>query len=79
MFDDGIEAALWLGGDEAAGCCAFRGGAFTESRFFGEGAGIALRPDDAALRRALDDALARITIDGTYGDLYLKWFPIGFY
>jgi polar amino acid transport system substrate-binding protein len=79
LFADGIEAALWLGSDDAAGCCAFRGGPFTESRYFGEGAGIALRPADADLRRALNDALARITTSGVYADLYLKWFPLGFY
>lgn len=79
LFDDGIEAALWLGSDAAGGCCAFRGGPYTESHFFGEGAGIALRPADAELRQALDDALARVTAGGVYADLYLKWFPIGFY
>ncbi|MDX7953508.1 transporter substrate-binding domain-containing protein [Lichenihabitans sp. Uapishka_5] len=79
VFDDGVGAALWLGGPGAAGCCAFRGGPFTESRFFGEGAGIAVRKGDAPLRRALDDALARLARDGRYADLYLKYFPIGFY
>ncbi|MBE7220665.1 MAG: transporter substrate-binding domain-containing protein, partial [Caulobacteraceae bacterium] len=79
LFDDGIGAALWLGSDAAAGCCAMRGGPYTESRFFGEGAGIAVRKGDATLRRALDFALARLTRKGVVADLYLKYFPIGFY
>lgn len=79
LFDDGVGAALWLGSDAAAGCCAFKGGPYTESRFFGEGAGIAVRKGDAALRRALDYALARLSRNGTYADLYLRYFPIGFY
>jgi polar amino acid transport system substrate-binding protein len=49
-----------------------------ESRFFGEGVGIALRKDDVRLRRALDWALARLAARGVYGELYLKNFPIGF-
>lgn len=79
LFDDGVGAALWLGSDAAAGCCALRGGAYTESRFFGEGAGIAVRKGDTTLRRALDYALARLSRKGVFADLYLKYFPVGFY
>ena len=79
LFDDGIDAALWLDGDAAGGCCAFRGGPFTESHFFGQGAGIAVRKDDQTLRRALDYALAQVAAKGVYTDLYLKYFPVGFY
>lgn len=79
LFDDGIGAALWLSSDAAAGCCAMRGGPYTESLFFGEGAGIAVRKGDETLRRALDVALARLTRKGAVADLYLKYFPIGFY
>lgn len=78
-FADGIASAIWLSGTDSADCCAFRGGPFTESRFFGEGVGIALRKDNIALRRALDYALKRLSERGVYADLYLKYFPIGFY
>ena len=78
-FGDGVSFALWLNGADAGGCCAFRGGPYTESRFFGEGVGIALRKDDGALKRALDYALKRVTERGVYADLYLKYFPVGFY
>jgi polar amino acid transport system substrate-binding protein len=78
-FGDGVSFALWLNGADAGGCCAFRGGPYTESRYFGEGVGIALRKDDGGLKRALDYALKRITERGVYADLYLKYFPIGFY
>ena len=79
LFADGIGSASWLDGPDAAGCCVFVGGPFTESHYFGEGAGIALRKDDPMLRRALDYALARVAAKGLYADLYLKYFPIGFY
>ncbi len=78
-FGDGVAFALWLNGTDAAGCCAFRGGPYTESRFFGEGVGIALRKDNQGVKRALDYALKRVSERGVYADLYLKYFPIGFY
>jgi polar amino acid transport system substrate-binding protein len=78
-FGDGVAFALWLNGTDASGCCAFRGGPYTESRFFGDGVGIALRKDNQPLRRALDYALKRVSERGVYADLYLKYFPVGFY
>ena len=71
--------AVWLNGASSGDCCVFRGGPYTESRFFGEGVGIALRKEDVGLRRALDWALARLAARGVYAELYLKHFPIGFY
>ena len=79
IFADGIATALWLNGTAAAGCCAFAGGPFTESRYFGEGSGIAVRLGDPALRQALDYALERLAARGVTGDLYLKYFPVGPY
>ena len=79
LFGDGVSLALWLNGADGQSCCAFRGGPFLESRFVGEGVGIAVRPDDVALRRALDWALHDIWERGVYGRLYLKHFPVGFY
>jgi polar amino acid transport system substrate-binding protein len=78
-FGDGLSLAIWLNGAASNDCCLFKGGPYTESRFFGEGVGIALRKEDATLRRALDWALARLAARGTYAELYRKYFPIGFY
>ena len=41
LFGDGISLAFWLNGTDSANCCEFRGGPYLESRFFGEGVGIA--------------------------------------
>jgi polar amino acid transport system substrate-binding protein len=79
LFGDGISLSFWLNGTEAQNCCSFRGGPFTESRYFGEGISIAVKKDNAVLRRTLDYALAMLAEHGTYTDLYLKYFPIGFY
>ncbi|MFS8037209.1 transporter substrate-binding domain-containing protein [Xanthobacter sp. AM11] len=79
LFADGIALALWLNGTESAGCCRFIGGPFTESRFFGEGFQVAVREGNDTLRHAIDFALQRIWEKGVYTDIYLRWFPIGFY
>jgi polar amino acid transport system substrate-binding protein len=78
-FGDGLSWAVWLAGADSANCCAFRGGPFLESRFFGEGVAIALRKEDSNLRHAMDWALQRLASRGVYGELYLKYFPVGFY
>lgn len=75
-FVDGVTGAFWLNGESSAGCCGFAGGPYAEPRFFGEGAGIALRPDSAVLRQAIDWALHRLAVDGRYAMLYLKYFPV---
>ena len=79
IFDDAIASSLWLNGTDAAGCCAFRDGPFTDSHFFGNGVSIAVAVSNIALREALDFELAKLATNGTYADLYLKYFPIGFY
>ena len=78
IFSDGLGEAIWLGGSSSGDCCAFFGGPFTESRFFGEGVGFAVRREDSDLRRALDWALSRVAARGTFAEIHLKYFPIGF-
>jgi polar amino acid transport system substrate-binding protein len=79
IFGDGLTLAVWLSGEDSASCCAFRGGPFLESRYFGQGVGIAVRKEDAELRRAMDWALARLAARGAYAEIYHKYFPIGFF
>jgi polar amino acid transport system substrate-binding protein len=76
LFGDGISLAFWLNGSDSAGCCAFRGGPFLESRFFGEGVGIAVKRGNDLLRLAINWALFRQWEKGTYTDLWLRYFPI---
>jgi len=77
-FADGVTLSVWLAGDDAANCCAFRGGPYLDSKFFGEGVGVAMRKEDSALRAAIDWALARMAENGTYAELLRKYFPVGF-
>ncbi|MCA3626805.1 MAG: transporter substrate-binding domain-containing protein [Methylobacterium sp.] len=78
-FGDGVAIAFWLNGSESLDCCTFIGGAYAESRYFGEGAGIVMRKGNVALRQAIDDALTRMSRDGRFARLYLKHFPVPFY
>jgi polar amino acid transport system substrate-binding protein len=76
LFGDGIALAFWLNGTDSGNCCVFRGGSYVESRYFGEGIGIAVRPGNDLLRQALNWALFRLWEKGRFTDLWLRYFPI---
>jgi polar amino acid transport system substrate-binding protein len=76
LFGDGISLAFWLNGSGSQNCCAFRGGPFIESRFFGEGVGIAVKRGNDTLRLAFNWALFRLWEKGRFSDLWLRYFPI---
>ncbi|MEH0071712.1 transporter substrate-binding domain-containing protein [Pannonibacter sp. Pt2-lr] len=78
-FGDGMALSFWLAGKEADGCCRFAPGPWLEPRYFGDGLSIALRRDDQALLDALNYALRQVQDKGIYGELYLRYFPVGFY
>jgi polar amino acid transport system substrate-binding protein len=79
FFGDGLQLSFWLQGEAAADCCAFVGGPYLESRYFGLGFAIAVAPQAKDLRSALNTALETVSSDGTYTELYLRYFPVGFY
>jgi polar amino acid transport system substrate-binding protein len=76
MFGDGIALAFWLNGTDSNNCCVFRGGPYLESRFFGEGVGIAVRRGNDLLRQAFNWALFRLWEKGRFTDLWLRYFPV---
>ncbi len=76
LFGDGIGLAFWLNGTDSGNCCKFVGGPFTESRYFGEGIGIAVKRGNDTLRLALNWALFRLWEQGRFTDLWLRYFPI---
>jgi polar amino acid transport system substrate-binding protein len=76
LFGDGIALSFWLNGTDSGGCCAFRGGPFLDSRYFGEGVGIAVKRGNSLLRQALNWALFRLWEQGKFTDLWLRYFPI---
>ena len=76
LFGDGIGLAFWLNGTDSANCCKFVGGPFTESRYFGDGIGIAVKRGNDTMRLALNWALFRLWEQGRFTDLWLRYFPI---
>jgi polar amino acid transport system substrate-binding protein len=76
LFGDGISLAFWLNGTDSANCCVFRGGPYMESRFFGEGVGIAVKRGNDLLRQAFNWALFRLWERGRFTDLWLRYFPV---
>ena len=76
IFGDAISLAFWINGTDSAECCAFSGGPFVESRYFGEGIGIAVRKGNDLLRQSLNWALFRLWEKGRYTDLWLRYFSV---
>ncbi|WP_316398673.1 transporter substrate-binding domain-containing protein [Bradyrhizobium sp. 33ap4] len=76
IFGDAISLAFWINGTDSAECCAFAGGPFVESRYFGEGVGIAVRKGNDLLRQSLNWALFRIWEKGRFTDLWLRYFSV---
>lgn len=76
-FGDAMRAAFWL--NDAPGCCAFAGEAYFRPHLFGEGLTIAVPAGSDPVRHAIDWALVRLKENGTLDELYLRWFPVGFY
>lgn len=79
VFGDGTSFMFWVNGTASRGCCKFLPGAFTESRYFGNGAGIAVQKGNTEIRDALNYALDRIKVSGAYDRIYRKHFPLGLY
>jgi len=76
IFGDAISLSFWINGTDSQECCAFSGGPFLESRYFGEGIGIAVRRGNDVLRQALNWAMFRVWEKGQYTDLWLRYFSV---
>ena len=79
VFGDAAGLSFWLQGASSGGCCAFSGEAYYSDVFLGSGMRIALKPEDAALMQSLNFALKEAQARGMMDELYLKYFPVGFY
>ncbi|WP_265516449.1 transporter substrate-binding domain-containing protein [Nitratireductor luteus] len=79
VFGDGMRLGFWLAGEEAEGCCKFLGGPYLAPEYLGQGLAIAVDPEHPHLADALDYALQEIELSGTFDELYLRYFPGGFY
>ncbi|KKB76894.1 hypothetical protein VW35_16410 [Devosia soli] len=77
FFGDAMRAAFWL--NDNLDCCAFAGEPYFRPDLFGEGFTIAVPAGNDAVRHAIDWALVRLKENGALDELYLRWFPVGFY
>ena len=76
-FGDAMRASFWF--NDNPDCCSFAGSPYFRPDLFGEGLSFAIAPGHDAVRQAIDYSLARLKKDGTLDELYLRWFPVGFY
>jgi polar amino acid transport system substrate-binding protein len=76
LFDDGIGLAFWLNGTASRACCEFKGGPFSEPKYFGDGVAIAVNREDLQLKALVNSALRRLRTTGRLEELVLRYFPL---
>jgi polar amino acid transport system substrate-binding protein len=79
VFGDGITLTFWLNGVTSESCCEFRGGPYLDSKYFGEGVGIAVTKGNRTLAEVLNYGLEQVHASGRYEELFLRYFPMSFF
>jgi polar amino acid transport system substrate-binding protein len=79
IFGDGMRLSFWLAGTDSASCCRFAGGPYLSPEHLGTGLAVAASPQNSVLVDAFDYALREINANGTFAELYLRYFPISFF
>ncbi len=79
VLADSIVLLEWMNKTKEGACCAFIGDSINNPKWFGDGAGIAVRKGDNALRDAFNAAIKAIRADGTYKKINDKYFPFDVY
>ncbi len=76
-FGDAMRASFWL--NDNPECCALAGQPYFRPDLFGEGLAVAVAAGRDTVRQAIDYGLVRLKKSGALDELYLRWFPVGFY
>lgn len=79
VFDDAISLSFWLKGTLSRGCCEFKGGAFLEPKYFGDGLAIAVGRNDPMLKAQINESLKKIRRSGRFEEIVTRYFPLGLY
>lgn len=79
VFDDAISLSFWLKGTLSRGCCEFKGGAFLEPKYFGDGLAIGVGRNDPQLKMLINDALKKIRRNGRFEEIVNRYFPLGLF
>lgn len=77
VLADSVVILDWLGGDGS--CCEHVGETHNDPKWFGLGAGMAVRKGEDELKGKLNTALAAILENGTYKKINDKYFPFSVY
>ena len=77
FFGDAMRAAFWFNANPD--CCTFAGQPYFRPDLFGDGLSVAVAAGHDAVRQAIDYSLVRLKKSGVMDELYLRWFPVGFY
>jgi polar amino acid transport system substrate-binding protein len=78
-FGDAMRLSFWLSARQGADCCLFVSDPYYSTEFLGEGMRIAVNSDDKELLGRIDQSLASLERKGKIEELYLRFFPVGFY
>ncbi|MCV3765219.1 ABC transporter substrate-binding protein [Rhizobium sp. TRM95796] len=78
VIDDVVVLSEWLKTEDGA-CCKILGTLPVDPAINGDGAGIAVRKGDDALREKLNGAIAAIRANGKYKEINAKYFPFDVY
>jgi len=79
VLADSIVLYEWMKKTEDGKCCEQVGVPVNDPKWFGNGAGIAMRKEDTDLKAMFNKALAEILADGTYKKINDKYFPFSIY
>lgn len=79
IFDDAIGLAFWLNGSLSRQCCEFKGEAFLEPKYFGDGIAVAVPRSDPQIKALINDALKRVRQSGRFQELVERYFPLRIY
>ncbi len=79
LFGDAVSLAIWMNGTNARGCCIFRGEAYNEPLFFGDGVSIAVRKGNQEIVDVLNDGISKIRKSRRLEEIFLQYFPIRVY
>jgi len=78
VMADSVVLGEWLKTKDG-GCCKMVGAVKNDPKYFGDGAGIALRKEDQDLKAMFDKAIKEIVADGTYKTVNDKYFNFSVY
>lgn len=79
VFADRNALLRWTIAGKGAACCRLVGSDYADPAYFGQGAGIALKAENGALRDRMNAALAGMVADGSYAAISNRYFSQSIY